>query len=558
MRIKFNKRPLNVLFIGVFVIFGQPTFGQDFPQTKNIIPPSPTSVQFQRYGDYPVGTFTGVPAISIPIFTIKCGDLELPISLNYHASGSRGDDVSGFVGLGWTLDAGGEMSRTIIGKPDDISQVEGTQPTLNITPENATQLEVQIQRGQKYGADWWINYLKTMDHEYDLYSYSVLGKSGKFVNNIPLDYRHITIRPQYMQDENGIEYNFDDLEYQDYQDNYYSPLTFSFVSTMHLTNIRSKTNSIQLSYQDGPNYTHQNSTDTYILDDYWNDFYPELYSSANFQYSLVNSGGINNSTSLIKYHPRFVNTVSWQGGTINFIEDNNTHMLSSIQVWNNLNKLIKTISLSIVPFPTAKTTAPDPTFRYKLASVTFNDALSNQVQVYQFNYINENAADAIGDLWTNQNDYWGFYNGQTGQHNTNLASYNNYTTNTGTYSYGITIGDGKIKTPDVTSTMNYVLNKITYPTGGYTIFEYEGNRANIGYTDAAAGGLRVTRITNYNYDGKATTHKAYTYPSGGGYQEVTPSIDYYYYTQEGNTWEDIGYQNTFRRTFFVERSDGGF
>lgn len=553
MTLKINKTPLRALSIGCLLLLGKNVSAQDFPfpQTKNIIPPAPTSVQFQRYGDYPVGTFTGVPDINIPIFTIKSGDLTLPISLNYHASGSRGDDVSGFVGYGWTLMAGGQMSRTIIGKPDDISQVEGTQSTLEITPETATQLESKIQLGGSYGELWWQNYLTAMDHEYDLYSYSVPGKSGKFVNNTPLDYRPIIIQPQYMRDENGIEYNFNDLEYQDYQDAYYTPgESMSFVSTMHLTDITSRTSFISLTYQDGPNYTHTNSTDTYILDDFWFHDY-SIFSANSFQYTSLNSGGINNSSSLIKYHPRFVKTISWGEGHINFIEDPVTNMLSSVEVYDASNKLIKTVTLSIALFPTAKTTTPDPTFRYKLASVTFNDVLNNQIETYKFNYINESLKDAVGDLWTSQNDYWGFYNGRTGHFGTNLSSYA-YMTNQGGYDQTTTLGDGKIKDADPANTMNYVLNKITYPTGGYTVFDYEGNRADRGSTDVAAGGLRVKRITNYNSDGTETTHKAYTYPANGGYQEMAPSMDLYYYTQAGFTEQDPSqYSCRFRRTFLL-------
>jgi hypothetical protein len=551
MKSDLNKKLLQAFCLGCFFFLSKNSFAQEFPipQTKNIIPPSPTSVQFERYGDYPVGTFTGVPDINIPIFTIKSGDLTLPISLNYHASGSRGDDVSGFVGYGWTLVAGGEMSRTIIGKPDDISQVAGTQSTLQITPENVSQLEQKIQTGGSYGPQWWKIYLNTMDHEYDLYSYNVLGKSGKFINNTLLGYSPIIVRPQYLQDENGVEYNFNDLEYQEYDDSYYNTGNFSFVSTMHLTGINSKTSAIGFTYQDGPNYTHYNTTDTFILDDFWFHNY-NIYSAMSFEYSSYNSGGINNSSSLIRYNPHFVKSIVWAGGKIDFIEDNNTKMLSSIKIFDGSNALLKTITLNITPFPTAKTTTPDPTFRFKLASVSFNDALNNQVQTFKFNYINENEKDAVGDLWTNKNDYWGFYNGQTGHSGTNLSSYAYWTRDWNDHQNPI--GDGKIKDPDLAYTMNYVLNKITYPTGGYTIFDYEGNRANIGYTNAAAGGLRVKRITNYNFDGKETTHKAYTYPVNGGYQEVAPSMDLYYYTQEGFTEQDpTQYTCRFRRTFLM-------
>lgn len=61
---------------------------------------------------------TGVPDISIPIYTIRLGAFELPVRLSYHASGIRVNDVASTVGLGWTLDAGGCISRSVNGAPD--------------------------------------------------------------------------------------------------------------------------------------------------------------------------------------------------------------------------------------------------------------------------------------------------------------------------------------------------------------------------------------------------------------------------------------------------------
>lgn len=49
----------------------------------NVVLPSPTAMQFQKHGDYPVGHFTGVPSISIPLYTIKEGDLEIPVTMDY-------------------------------------------------------------------------------------------------------------------------------------------------------------------------------------------------------------------------------------------------------------------------------------------------------------------------------------------------------------------------------------------------------------------------------------------------------------------------------------------
>ncbi|MCU7375748.1 hypothetical protein PEC18_34265 [Paucibacter sp. O1-1] len=86
-----------------------------------VSPPSPQSASFQRYGDYPVGHVTGVPEINIPLFTINTGKLMLPISMSYHAAGFKPRDNSGVLGLGWSLNAGGRISRTVIGDPDELA-----------------------------------------------------------------------------------------------------------------------------------------------------------------------------------------------------------------------------------------------------------------------------------------------------------------------------------------------------------------------------------------------------------------------------------------------------
>jgi len=48
-----------------------------------IIPPSPNASAFHVYGNTQVNNYTGSANIQIPIFTIKEGDLTLPIHLKY-------------------------------------------------------------------------------------------------------------------------------------------------------------------------------------------------------------------------------------------------------------------------------------------------------------------------------------------------------------------------------------------------------------------------------------------------------------------------------------------
>jgi hypothetical protein len=89
------------------------------PSITKVIPPSPEAQSFMRYGEIPVDPSTGVPDIQIPLYQITSGKLSLPVSLTYHASGIRVSDVASVVGLGWRLFAGGVLTKTVVGKPDN-------------------------------------------------------------------------------------------------------------------------------------------------------------------------------------------------------------------------------------------------------------------------------------------------------------------------------------------------------------------------------------------------------------------------------------------------------
>lgn len=84
---------------------------ENYPYRPKIIPPSPEAASLGRYGEFPVELSKGTPSISIPLYEIQSGSLKVPISLSYHASGVRVNDVATSVGLSWTLNAGGAITR---------------------------------------------------------------------------------------------------------------------------------------------------------------------------------------------------------------------------------------------------------------------------------------------------------------------------------------------------------------------------------------------------------------------------------------------------------------
>jgi hypothetical protein len=85
---------------------------------NSIAPKSPDAAALFRYTETPVSLYTGVPDINIPLYTIKEGDIEIPISISYHAGGIKVTDEASSVGLGWSLNAGGRVSQIMAGAND--------------------------------------------------------------------------------------------------------------------------------------------------------------------------------------------------------------------------------------------------------------------------------------------------------------------------------------------------------------------------------------------------------------------------------------------------------
>ncbi len=80
---------------------------------------SPTAASLGKYADIPVNYHTGIPKVDIPIYTVSAGPLSLPISLSYHAGGLKVQEPASWVGAGWALNAGGVITRSVMGSPDE-------------------------------------------------------------------------------------------------------------------------------------------------------------------------------------------------------------------------------------------------------------------------------------------------------------------------------------------------------------------------------------------------------------------------------------------------------
>ena len=116
----------------------------------------------------------------------------MPVSINYHAGGIRVQDIASNVGLGWNLNAGGQITRIVRQLPDDT--FKGYMMTEN-TVENfisagsdsfiyPSEWEYRLQPCGPQGGkiDLFRNaLLGNIDYAPDEFYF--LGYSGKFVFN---------------------------------------------------------------------------------------------------------------------------------------------------------------------------------------------------------------------------------------------------------------------------------------------------------------------------------------------------------------------------------------
>ena len=125
-------------------------YAQDMP---NLIPPSPESSSIIKYTNTNVNLYTGTPSLSIPIYTASFRNASIPISLNYTGFGGiKVEEVAPWVGLGWTLNAGGVVSRTVKGKPDEtyaVGYLSLPEPPISETiPEELEKIANSVHDGE--------------------------------------------------------------------------------------------------------------------------------------------------------------------------------------------------------------------------------------------------------------------------------------------------------------------------------------------------------------------------------------------------------------------------
>ncbi|WP_165769890.1 RHS repeat domain-containing protein [Flagellimonas pacifica] len=114
-----NKK--TILYFIVLTVSITATAQNLAPEITNYGSVSPNSASLGKFGTFPVNYNLGAVNVNIPLYTLDSGKQQVPIGLSYNTGGIKVNDLASWVGLGWTLNAGGAIIRNVKGIPDDFS-----------------------------------------------------------------------------------------------------------------------------------------------------------------------------------------------------------------------------------------------------------------------------------------------------------------------------------------------------------------------------------------------------------------------------------------------------
>lgn len=144
----------------------------DYTSLNEIIPPSPNATSLGKYGDISSSRAAGLLDLGIPLYQYSSQYIKVPLSLQY-SSMLKVDEIASDVGMSWSLNAGGVITRTMYGIPDETGQwvtvpSDFPQRTANLV----NFMNSIVIPGDGSGHN---------DEQPDEFSFNFNGYSGKFV-----------------------------------------------------------------------------------------------------------------------------------------------------------------------------------------------------------------------------------------------------------------------------------------------------------------------------------------------------------------------------------------
>lgn len=486
-------------------------------------PQSPEAVAFGRYGDVAVNMYAGTPNIQVPMYTHKGREFDLSIGLTYDASGIKVNQLPTPVGLGWNFDVGGRISRVVNGLPDDFISANSVGPytswyTTFLKNDMIEYAKNEYRFGENYGGSHtykgltaeqdardYIEFLeKIHQQEYetqpDMYMVNAPGLSEAFVFDLETKTPYALYNPNIIIQvvsgnlttaynggvttfkvitDNGTQYFFDAVEQterlkdNDTYSHYLNGSRVRFNSSWYLTKIISSLGkdeyefeyALYTDYRDNAItnvMTEKNTIITGPPEDNTSQ-YSRANTSTRFFNRQIVSKIIHNDKVIVE-----VDTQSQYGGGPDVAVTGITTYANGT-LTSGLNRM-KRFDLEYSYFKTdinvPINTSQELNLRLKLDHIVIKDADLQEVSDYMFDYIDP---FLLPSLSSSGQDYLGYYNGAFNSSLIPGSSINSQA------------GDNANRGVNFISAKKGLLEKITYPTGGHTVFEYE--QAELRYPD---------------------------------------------------------------------------
>lgn len=523
------------------------SIGTDMPE---IAPPSPTVAALMKFEEIPVDNYTGIPNISIPLYSIETmsKDLKMDISLKYHPASIAVKEMAAYTGLGWNLIAGGTISRTVRGMPDEVKH-QG-----NVSGYNASRIGIyhsnlsgfydnnyyevlsligsgslspaQRETIAKYS---WYSFEKgILDSEHDLYQFNFMGHTGRFYIKMNTPGVLEVVK---LDNDNSLKIEFD-YEYNNLKKTYnfigftiYDDKGYKYVFTekeVTTETVNTHTKSFKTSEPEvmggGPEITYASSFHLSEIYDNNNKLLVEL--------SYVNSTEAVTDSSFLEY---YIQPLSQQAYIVGLLDDPDdsyeiygllpkrsvTYKFRSTvtRKLSNINVVNKARIGFTLESGREDTGSGNVSLSHKLKSVTIKDWWHNNIKKFDMTYgystINYNT-------WTNKRLILEKVSEKNFTDSEELAheftyKWKNSTPGTTYVDYwGYYKQSGNNREPDPLRCMTGVLEKMTLPTGGYIFFNYESN------TYRYIGGELVTDFEGNPDNWNTYSPSPYTIVNSGG------------------------------------------
>jgi hypothetical protein len=534
---------LLLFLTSTLVSFSQNTTPADTSQNKNnsptpagiaaILPQStaksPTVAALGRYGEHPVSFYTGLPTIEIPIFSFQIGSLNVPIKLTYHAAGNRVNDRASWVGMGWSLQAGGMITRAVLGRPDEIVANGGVLST-SITDPNSFYNPACPNPTTDARMNDLANNL--YDNQRDVFSYSLPDGNNSFIFNgsptqpfllmaEPVTIRSTTGLSSFtLTNAEGIRFGFTDTEFTTLNAPPANSYT-GYTSAWLLNEITSLNTSDRALFSYYPGFSQNASRDQVDTQVCYTELFETNSGESNITPGPQQKTVLDAAPSVTS---RNLSEINFPMGKIQFVREtvlraDAGYALDYIDVLGfqpSTNSFVRIKRFDLQHGIKLRTDGSIATF---LDGIRLMGADLSVIGSYSFTY-NATALPAVASL---EKDYWGYFNGQT--INTTLNTLipaqtliaTERTTNPTPVTFAI---GGANRNPNETLMKAWVLQSIRYPTGGSTQFDFEAHRyRDINNVERLAGGLRMQQIRSYTTDNELAMTKTYRYglnESGAG------------------------------------------